>query len=778
MQGWAEMRTAVWFAAFLPAMAACAVENGFVVAEKGAPATCVITLPSKPTPSQETAAAELRDHVRQMTGIELAVTRGSQSAGRCVAIRPWSEKGDDAFRIRVTERELAVEGGVRGVLYGVYELLERFGGCRWYSSWHSVVPSCKVFAVPTGFQDVQMPAFYMRFPFWHDVRQNPRFAARLRVNGPHSAKPDDPAFGGVPYRWGGGLGNCHTFQALCPVGKYGKTHPEYFALHNGVRDVHSSDPQLCLTNPDVLKLIIEATLARIRSDPNAGCYGVSQNDNQRYCTCDACRRIDEEEGSHAGTMIRFVNAVAEAVEKEFPSAVIETLAYQYTRCPPAKTRPRDNVLICLCTIECDFSRPLPESRYPTNVDFVRDIEGWSNLAKRLYVWDYTVNFSHYLMPMVNFDALAGNIRFFRNNGVTDLFEQGVSTRNEGHHAFFAELKAYVLAKLLWNPDLDEEVLFDDFIRGYYGKGAPMIKAYFDALRTKERMWRDGKGGELTIYQSPAETPFNLKFLDCADALHEKALAAVSEEDPVYAYNIRMSRLALDYTRLYLVYNNVDIVDPVPDDSAASAATNCLKRIAAALNGPRRVIFSQHYGANARMHELAAHPERLAFRGRRRSGYAEIEDSVCDIRSQEEARRVSDPLAEDGRAIECFGGKHGWCVNIFGFGNAVVKPGAKYRVRVRVRVDKEPGAKGNAFWSGIYGWAPDSCDRIRRVVKVDETPESGYAWYDLGIWQPVKGDYFWFGAGLFDRKKGETSSVKAVFLDKFDLTECESSVEGR
>ena len=204
----------------------------------------------------------------------------------------------------------------------------------------------------------------------------------------------------------------------------------------------------------------------------------------------------------------------------------------------------------------------------------------------------------------------------------------------------------------------------------------------------------------------------------------------------------------------------------------------MKRIAAALNGPRRVIFSQHYGTNARMHELAAHPERLAFRGRRRSGYAEIEDSVCDIRSQEEARRVSDPMAEDGRAIECFGGKHGWCVNIFGFGNAVVKPGAKYRVRVRVRVDKEPGAKGNAFWSGIYGWAPDSCDRIRRVVKVDETPESGYAWYDLGIWQPVKGDYFWFGAGLFDRKKGETSSVKAVFLDKFDLTECESSVEGR
>ena len=764
------MKVAASFTALLACAAAWAADTSFVIAEKGAPADCVIALPAAPTPSQETAASELCDHVRKMTGVELAVVRGADLQGRRVAIRSWTDKGDDAFRLSATDRELAIEGGSRGVLYGVYELLERFGGCRWYSSWHSVVPKAPRFSVPAGFRDEQKPAFSMRFPFWHDVRQNPRFAARLRVNGPHSAKPADPAFGGVPYRWGGGMGNCHTFQALCPVGKYGKSHPEYFALHNGVRDVHTSDPQLCLTNPDVLKLITEETLSRIRKDPSAGCYGVSQNDNQRYCTCDECRRVDEEEGSHAGTMIRFVNAVAEAVEKKFPSAVIETLAYQYTRRPPAKTRPRGNVFVCLCTIECDFSQPLPESRYQTNIDFVRDIEGWARISQRLYVWDYTVNFAHYLMPMVNFDALAGNIRFFRRNGVTDLFEQGVSTRNEGHHAFFAELKAYTLAKLLWNPDLDEEKLFDGFIRGYYGKGAPAIKTYFDALRSKERSWRKTKGGELAIYQTPAETPFDLAFLDWADAMHEKALSAVSGEDPVYAYNIRMSKLALDYTRFYLVYNNVDLVYPISDAAALVQATNCLRRIASALGGPRNVIFSQYHGANARMHELAAHPERLAFRGKRKSGYAEIEDAVCSIRSPEEARYVEDPLAEDGKAIECFGGKHGWCVNIFGFGNSVVKPGAKYRVRVRVRAETVPGAKGNVFWSGIYGWPPDSRARIQRTVEVDEMKGAGYEWYDLGVWKPVKGDYFWFGAGLFDRKKGEVSSVKAVFLDKFDLTE--------
>ena len=772
------MRRMAVAAALMAGAAAWAHEAPFVIAEKGAPAGCVINLPASPSPSQETAAAELREHVRKMTGVDLAVTRGATTSSvRRVAIRSWTEKGEDAFRLRVSPDALTVEGGARGVLYGVYELLERFGGCRWYASWHTVVPERAVFSVPADFQDEQIPAFDMRFPFWHDVRQNPRFAARLRVNGPYSAKPADPALGGVPYRWGGGLGNCHTFQKLCPVGKYGKTHPEYFALHNGVRDVYSSEPQLCLTNPDVLKLVTAETLARIRKDPQAGRYGVSQNDNERYCTCENCRRVDEEEGSHAGTMIRFVNAVAEAVEKEFPQAVVETLAYQYTRRPPAKTRPRKNVLICLCTIECDFSQPLLESRYQTNVDFVRDIEGWARLTKRLYVWDYTVNFAHYLMPTVNFDALAGNVRFFKRNSVTDLFEQGVSTRNEGYHAFFAELKAYALAKLLWNPDLDEEALFDDFICGYYGKGAPAIKMYFNALREKERAWRTRPGGELTIYQTPAETPFDEVFLDQADALHRQALAAVAEDDPVYAYNIRMSQLALDYTRFYLTYHNVNLVDPLPDADAAAQASNCLRRIAAALKGPRRVIFSQYHGTNARMHELAAHPERLSGRGRRRPGYAEIEDAVCGIRSPEEARRVDDPLAEDGRAIECFGGRHGWCVNIFGFGNIKVKPEAKYRVRVRVRVDPQPGANGKAFWSGIYGWPPASCDRIRREVTLAEVPDAGYAWYDLGVWKPTKGDYFWFGAGLFNRKNGETSSVKSVYLDKFDLTELDERAAG-
>jgi len=744
----------------------------FVIAERGRPPECMIMLPERPSPSQEYAAEDFCDHVRAMTGVTLVIMRGksAQTATRRVTIRGWDGKGNDGFRIAVDGNVLVVEGGVRGVIYGVYELLERFGGCRWYSSWHAVTPKTDCFSVPASFHDEQAPAFFMRYPFWHDVRANPRFAVRLRANGPYSLRPLAETPGGVPYHWGAGLRSCHTFAQLCSPKMYGKEHPEYFALHRGVRDVGTSDPQLCLTNPDVLQLVTSNVLERIRSDPEAGYYGVSQNDNQRFCTCERCRRVDEEEGSHAGTMIRFVNAVAEEVEKEFPKAIIETLAYQYTRKPPRKVRPRANVLICLCSIECDFSRPLPESRYPANVGFVYDIDGWSKLSRRLYVWDYTVDFAHYLMMMANFDALAGNIRFFRANGVTDLFEQGVSARNEGHHAFFAELKAYALAKLMWNPDIDVEALYDEFICGFYGKAAPMIRKYFDAIRAKERVHRDKRGGELTIYQTPSDTPFDLSFLAWADDLHEQALEAVKDDEPIYAYNVRMSRLALDYARFHLNYNTLDLVSPPDDSTARREAAECLRRIGAALGGERHVAFSQFKDHDRWMHEIAANPEHLPPRGHRRAGFAEVEDAICAIRSPEEARRVDDPLAEDGRAIECFGGKHGWCVTIYHLGGGKLRPGARYRVRVRARVDKVPDANGNAFWSGIYSQVPKPRDNIKRVVKIAEVKDDGYSWYDIGEWRPEKDDYFWFGAGEFNRTKGEKSSVKAVYIDKLSFEE--------
>ena len=55
---------------------------------------------------------------------------------------------------------------------------------------------------------------------------------------------------------------------------------------------------------------------------------------------------------------RTVNSVADAIADEFPHVVVDTLAYQYTRPAPNITVPRKNVVIRLCSIECNFAAPL------------------------------------------------------------------------------------------------------------------------------------------------------------------------------------------------------------------------------------------------------------------------------------------------------------------------------------------------------------------------------------------------------------------------------------
>ena len=191
---------------------------------------------------------------------------------------------------------------------------QRYAGCRWYASWHSVIPRIEKLSIPGDLDDTQVPAFVMREPDWYDIRENPEFAARLRVNKPDEKFAGFQKFGGVAVCWSR-LNSCHTFQYLLPPAKYAKEHPEYFALVDGKRKTtplwgpEAAEP--CLTNPDVLRIVTSNVLAYIRQNPGYPIYGVSQNDNwDGYCHCDNCAKVDEEEGSHSGTVVRFVNAVA------------------------------------------------------------------------------------------------------------------------------------------------------------------------------------------------------------------------------------------------------------------------------------------------------------------------------------------------------------------------------------------------------------------------------------------------------------------------------------
>ena len=138
--------------------------GSFVIAERGQEPNCSIVLPETPGPSFVRAADELRKHVKRMTGVDLPLVG---TASRRIVLEEKAVDADgDGFRLRVSGDTLQVSGGSRGILHGVYELLEAYGGCGWFSPTCEVVPRTERFAVPDDLDRTERPAFSLRELLW------------------------------------------------------------------------------------------------------------------------------------------------------------------------------------------------------------------------------------------------------------------------------------------------------------------------------------------------------------------------------------------------------------------------------------------------------------------------------------------------------------------------------------------------------------------------------------------------------------------------------------
>jgi hypothetical protein len=444
---------------------------------RGGKAVAMVVVAENAAETELQAASELGFFLHLVTGGDFPVVFGSSGGeGRLLVGEAAARLADPGFSVReLAPEEIVIRsagpdlilagGSPRGTLYAVVTFLEDVVGCRWWTPAASRIPRKPTLKVgPVSLRCA--PPLEYREPFWF-VAFDDIWSARSKANGIRSGGSD--LYGGRHIY----EGFVHTFYQLIPPEKYFKEHPEWFSEINGQRT--GENAQLCLTNEAMRQEFVSNLKDKLRRNPKATIASVSQNDCFNPCGCPSCRAVDEEEGSPAGLLLRFVNAVAADIEKEFPNVTIDTLAYQYTRQPPKITRPRPNVIVRLCSIECSFSRPLDDER---NKAFFEDLKGWSAIADRLFVWDYTTDFAHYIQPHPNYRVLGPNIRLFVRNKVRGIFEQGAY---QSWGSEMAELRAWMLAKLLWNPALDPSKLREEFIKGYYGPAAGPVAHYLDLL---------------------------------------------------------------------------------------------------------------------------------------------------------------------------------------------------------------------------------------------------------------------------------------------------------
>jgi len=432
---------------------------------------------------------------------------------------------DESFTYKNIGSNLVLIGGKqRGTMYAVFAFLENEFGVRWYTPDVTVIPKRENYNF-NYINHNEVPSIQVRNDFYYEAF-NPTWAAHNKINGAMGFREQH---GDIEGYWA-----VHTFYRFMPPSEFYDEHPEYYSLIDGKR-IHDH-AQLCLTNPNVLDIVTDRLKRAMRENPSNLIYSVSQNDWRNPCQCDNCQAIVDEEGGQSGIMVWFVNQVADRIKDEFPNKYVGTLAYQYTRKPPLKVKPKENVVIRLCSIECCFAHDF--NTCPENQEFLSDLEEWSAISPHLYIWDYVVNFSHYIMPYPNFSVLQSNIKTFRDNSSIGIMEQAAYQSRGGE---FAELRAYLISKLLWNAECDVDEVIDDFMYGYYGRSGQKVREYLNLLHSQVT-----PKTHIHLGLRPDDQLFTNKFIKEADKIFDEA-ESVAKNDEV-KMRVELARLPLMYLK--------------------------------------------------------------------------------------------------------------------------------------------------------------------------------------------------------------------------------------
>jgi hypothetical protein len=480
------------------------------------------------------AATILRDFVQRISNVAIPVVSGVKPGKGDIVIDNRSAEGvgEDGFFISTRDNILHISAGEgKGVIYGVVTVLERYWGVDYWGENEFSVKKTGSLSLPLV-EYVENPAFRYRQTQFYGMSTDSLYKLWHRL--------DVPSEVFAANYW------VHTFDKLMPSSKYGISHPEYYSFFKGKRHPGKAS-QWCLTNPDVLEIVAGQLDSIFKANPDKHIISVSQNDgNYTNCACAGCKAIDDYEGSFAGSLITFVNKLAE----RFPDKEISTLAYLYTMKPPRHVKPLPNVNIMLCDIDCDREVSLTENR--SGREFVEAMKGWSAISNNIFVWDYGINFDNYLSPFPNFHILRDNIRLFRDNNATMHFSQIASSRGGN----FAELRSWMVAKLMWNPDADSDSLMNHFLDGYYGSAAPFIYRYIKMMEGALL----GSGERLWIYDSPVTHKNGMlkpELMIRYNQLFDHAEEAV-RNDSVLLGRVQRARLPLQYSQLEIMRTEKEV----------------------------------------------------------------------------------------------------------------------------------------------------------------------------------------------------------------------------
>lgn len=690
------------------------------------------------------AAEELAKHLGQISGASfepfahdanpatgplLVIGRNNALTAKLCPDIPYDKLGDDGFVIRTVGPHVVIAGNTpRGTLYGVYWLLDRHLGVRWFSPSYTFVPSEKKLALkkPT---ELQVPRFIHREIFARDGDDEP-FRAHNLLNGKSHhriARHSPPGLNSWSKQW---PDSGHNFHKVVST-----------------KELHAGG-QLAMMSEDVRRIAAEHFSERAekgKPSENAEYFGLSQED-RGWAPDPASQAFANSHGGNlSAPNIDMVLDVANRVRRKNPEAKFSTLAYQWSFSPPTGMVIPDYVMTVLAPIHADFSQPYSG---PKNRAIAENIKGWTRISKNLYVWDYITNFGAYVLPYPNLDGMFASIQWLAGfPSIKGYFAQG-SMASIG--AEFACLRQWVGARLLWNPSQDRRKLVAEFVKGYYGDAAPYISEHIKLIHESA----ENTGAKLLL-KTPVTSPFlSFEVMRKADELFVTAEQAVGDKTG-FLRRVKTARIGVDVAILlrrgdYAVDAKKAAVPWNPDtqsrlkrvdDYAAAAGITAYGEGMAPIKSmlPTMAL------------ERTAAPPLDIVKGLKDADWMEIRD--LDLKMAiGSAKIVPDALASDGGAATMPGKSPHWGIQLQ---LDCLPPEGQWKLYASVRVDPGDGADdANAMTFGVYPPAGNY-----RTVKLKEVADGKYHTFELpGAYINDAGSGLWFAPP-------NSNAIKVMYVDR-------------
>jgi hypothetical protein len=476
------------------------------------------------------AAKDLADYLGKMSGA--AVTVSDKPAAGLVPIYVGSppakilptKKSDfgDAYVIDVGPDQIVLDGeSSQAIRYAASRLLHALG-VRWYGpdEMSEHVPKRPTVTLPIG-----------------KTEEAPHFQTRNLGSG--------------EWGWRNRIGTLmlaqgHGFDGILDTSKTFKTNPDYYPIVNG----KPFGGQANLSNPKVVELFIQKIGAEFRKGPTSWAggksWGIGPDDGLLLDERPESRAMESGEPdrifrvpSATDRFIKFANAVATGLEKEFPDHTFGFYVYSNHDFPPRTVKPHRNLVPVVAPIAFNRYLSIGNPNEATSMMLKDNILAWKALCRRVGVYLYNYNLADTAMPFTRRLAWSKDLPNLYKWGIHDAT---IESMGNWHTMIPGN---YVIASLLWNVDSDVPAMLDEFYANYYGPAGPAMREYNTLLENAYESTSAFAGCTFSMHR--IFTPQLMNQLETALA---KAMAA-AKTDALITRRIGVTRHSLNFAKHWL-----------------------------------------------------------------------------------------------------------------------------------------------------------------------------------------------------------------------------------